>query len=136
MGEGDAGVHITLREIYDSIQDIGQDVKSLESRLAAIEKQGEDIKTLKAEQRSMDKQLTVALDIAKDAKTLAEKHDGAISWLQRAVIGAFITAAITATVGLAFVLIQNAIIPDNTSNTKIEKQVPAGDESSSAGATK
>ena len=93
--EQGGGVNISLREIYDTIQEVRNDVKGLGPQIQKLE--GDAAKGVEA------------LDIAKEAFKLASKHDDGFKWLWRTAIGSIVTALMAALVGLMVLGIQLGI---------------------------
>lgn len=115
-----ASVTISLREIYDSIQDVRNEVKGIGPRLTQLEKDA--AKGVEAH------------DIASKANEIATKHEDGLKWLWRTVIGAFITGIVAAIIGFmvlaAQLSIQNqikAVVPQNQS-TSTQQQTQGGNK--------
>ena len=89
------GITITLREIYDSVQEVGAGVRKLDERITKLEertKQTED----------MDDRSRRALQAATEAKDKADKLEQNQAWVVRTLVGALITGV----VGVLFYLAQ------------------------------
>lgn len=89
----DSGINISLREIYDTLQEVSSDVKDLKPQLTSLEKrveQGEE-----------------ALPIATEALKIASKHDNSFKWLWRTVMAAFIVSMMGLFFALASTLVQS-----------------------------
>lgn len=119
-------MNISFREIYDSLQVIGSDVKELQVQVRSIEKQGEEIKELQKQVDSIE-------DKADKALELATKHDTNIGWLWKTIIGACITALVGGAITLFFLLLQNQLTPVPANKTEIT--VPADDAKTSSSST-
>lgn len=102
------GVMITLREIYDSVQGVGDSLERMEGKLLHLEEKS--LLAVKADERSQD-----ALNIAKEAYRLAKESNEAIEsyqqskdeqkqWYSRTVIAAVIPYIISAILGLLYIL--------------------------------
>lgn len=91
MGEGAGGVQISMREIYDTMQEIKNEVKSISPAITQLQKDA---------QKGVE-----AHDKASKALELAVKHDNAFKWIWRAVG----LAIITALVGWVLLMIQMGI---------------------------
>lgn len=105
------GVQITLREIYDTLQTVGTDVKSIQSRMSTIDEHEREIHRLKEDMNNVE-------DMAKSAFELASRHEGNISWLWRTVLGTALTAIIGGLITAFFVVVQNSIADDDKSHKK------------------
>jgi methyl-accepting chemotaxis protein len=81
------GVTIGWREIYDSLQTVASDVRSLKEQFARLEDLSSDLK--ETDERSRE-----ALEIAKKADDKADELEKRLSWLSRTIVGALITAGI------------------------------------------
>lgn len=82
MSEHKSGVNISLREIYDTMQEIRNEVKGIGPILSQVEKDAQ-----KGAQ---------AYTMAEKALNLAEKHEDGLKWLWRTVGAAFLTALVGA----------------------------------------
>jgi len=102
------GVVITLREIYDSVQGVGDSLERMEGKLLHLEEK--TLLAVKADERSQN-----ALDMAKEAYRLAEESNEAIEsyqqskedqkqWYSRTIIAAVIPYIISAIIGLLYIL--------------------------------
>lgn len=92
---GDNGVNIPLREIYDKLQEVAADVKSIKPQLDNITDRLQDGEE--------------ALPIAKEALKLAESHDNSMKWLWRTSIAAVISGVMSIAVGVSVALIQTVV---------------------------
>lgn len=86
------GVTISLREIYDTIQEVKNEVKGIAPRMQQIEKDAAHG--------------VEALELAKEAHRLAAKHEDSVKWLWRAVATAVITGLVGAIISGMVLTIQ------------------------------
>lgn len=91
----DSGINISLREIFDTLQEVATDVKELKPQLTSLEKRVE--------------QGEAALPIAEEANRLARKHENSFKWLWRTVLTALVVSAIGMLFALASTLVQSYI---------------------------
>ncbi|AYJ75627.1 tail fiber protein [Bacillus phage BSTP8] len=126
MAERDAngGVHITLREIYDSVQNVDKSVRELQNRFEDVREQGEEIKQLKLELQAQTEKIQTTTTIANEAHAMSTKHDNNISWLWKTMVAAFLTAFITGIVGITVSVVKSSIEPKPST----EINVPANDK--------
>lgn len=87
-----SGVNISLREIYDTIQEVKNDVKGFGPMLEQVRK--DSAKGVEA------------YDIAKQAFVLANKHEDGLKWVWRTVAGAFLTGIVGAIIGYMIISAQ------------------------------
>lgn len=83
------GVTITLREIYDSVQEVAAGVRRLDERITRLEE-----KTRETDE--VDERSRKALQTAETALEEVNELKANQTWLWRTVIGALITGAIAA----------------------------------------
>lgn len=83
------GVTITLREIYDSVQEVAAGVRRLDERITRLEE-----KTRETDE--VDERSRKALQTAEAAMEEVKELKANQIWLWRTVIGALITGAIAA----------------------------------------
>ncbi|AUS07427.1 hypothetical protein C1X05_00170 [Laceyella sacchari] len=93
MQEKDAGFFISVKEMYESIQDIGNEFRTTSqqilTRLSVMESKLEGVG--QTEERARE-----ALYKADEAYNIAQKVESQQVWLWRVVIGALVTGAIMA----------------------------------------
>ncbi len=92
----DPGVTITLREIFDSVQEVGAGVRKLDERITKLEertKQTEDT----------DERSRKALQTANEAKEKVDHLEQNQAWVVRTLIGALIAGA----VGVLFFFVEH-----------------------------
>lgn len=85
----DPGVTITLREIYDLVQEVAQGVRRLDDRITRIEEKTREVD-------AVDERSRQALQAAQEALKGVQEIEENQAWLWRTVIGALITSAIAA----------------------------------------
>jgi hypothetical protein len=107
MAQEQPGVNISLREIYDIVQEVKNDVKGIAPRMQQMEK---------------DVALGVeAHDTAKEALRLASKHEDSFKWFWRALGAAFIVAIVGAVVSFMVLAIQLSV-QNQVNNLEVPKQ--------------
>lgn len=95
MAGSQNGVNISLREIYDTLQEVKNEVKGIASKMNQVE--------------SDAAKGVEALQIAKEAYALAHKHEDGFRWLWRSIAAAFITGLIGAIIAFIVLSIQLGI---------------------------
>jgi hypothetical protein len=95
MSNAQSGVNISLREIYDTLQEVKNEVKGIASKMNQVE--------------SDAAKGVEALQIAKEAKALAQKHEDGFKWLWRAIGAALITGLVGAFIAFLVLAIQLGI---------------------------
>jgi hypothetical protein len=93
---GENGVKVSFREIYDATQDIAQDVREISVQLKMMEKELKDFRA--AKKRSEE-----AYEKANEALLTARNMQEEYKWFKRKIIGALLTTIIT---GIAWALMQ------------------------------
>lgn len=111
-----ASVTISLREIYDSIQDVRNEVKGIGPRLTQLEKDA--TKGVEAH------------ELASKAHEIATKHEDGLKWLWRTVAAALITGLIAAFLGFMSFAVQLGI------NKQVQDQIPTQQQSPNAAVEK
>lgn len=95
MAEIQNGVNISLREIYDTLQEVNNEVKGIASKMSQVE--------------SDVAKGVEALQIAKEAYALAVKHEDGLKWLWRSIAAAFITGIVGAIIAFMVLAIQLSV---------------------------
>ena len=90
----DPGITITLREIYDSVQEVAAGVRRLNERINRLED-----KTKESDE--VDERSRLALMIAQEANNRVDKLEQNLTWVVRLIIGAVVTSGIGALFYLA-----------------------------------
>lgn len=93
---GENGVTITLREIYDSVQEVAAGVRRLDERITRLEE-----KTRETDE--VDERSRKALQTAEAALEEVKELKAGQTWLWRTIAGALITGAI----GALFYFVRN-----------------------------
>lgn len=83
------GVTITLREIYDSVQEVAAGVRRLDERITRLEEKTRETDEVDERSRKALQTAEAALEEVKELKANQ-------TWLWRTVFGAIITGAIAA----------------------------------------
>jgi hypothetical protein len=104
VAEQESGVRISLREIYDTMQEVKNEVKGIAPLMKQIEKDAA--------------QGVEALDIAREAQKLAQKHEDGLKWLWRAVGAALITGLVGAIIAFMVLAVQLSV------QNEIKKGIP------------
>jgi methyl-accepting chemotaxis protein len=86
---GEQGVTITLREIYDSVQEVAAGVRQLNERVERLEEKGK-------EADEVDERSRKALQLAESAIQRVQELEESKNWIVKSAIGALITGAIGA----------------------------------------
>jgi len=109
----DPGIMITMREIYDSLQDVSSSIKGVESRLQGLEESHKNQVDLRKEiaedLKIVDERSRDALDKSDDALKMTNEQAEKSKWLWRATVSAFIMASMTLVVGIMFLGLQMAV---------------------------
>ncbi|KOO48182.1 hypothetical protein [Priestia koreensis] len=106
MEKQTTGVVITLREIYDSVQNVGDSLKRMEEKLVHLEEKS--LRAVKADESSRE-----ALNISREAYKLAKESSEAIQsyersrnqqrqWFIRTLIAAVIPYVVSCAIGLFY----------------------------------
>lgn len=95
MAEAQNGVNISLREIYNTLQEVNNEVKGIASKMNQVE--NDAAKGVEA------------LQIAKEAYALAVKHEDGFKWLWRSIAAAFITGIVGAIIAFMVLAIQLSV---------------------------
>lgn len=109
MTEVQNGVNISLREIYDTLQEVKNEVKWIASKMNQVE--------------SDAAKGVEALQIAKEAYALAHKHEDGFRWLWRSIAAAFITGLVGAIIAFMVLAIQLGI--QNQVKVTVPTQTPS-----------
>lgn len=109
MTEAQNGVNISLREIYDTLQEVKNEVKWIASKMNQVE--------------SDAAKGVEALQIAKEAYALAHKHEDGFRWLWRSIAAAFITGLVGAIIAFMVLAIQLGI--QNQVKVTVPTQTPS-----------
>ena len=114
MANTQSGVNISLREIYDTLQEVNYEVKGIASKMTQLE--------------SDVAKGVEALQIAKEAHALAQKHEDGFKWLWRSIAAAFITGVVGAIIAFMVLAIQlsvrNQVNAVNSPSTGIQQEEP------------
>lgn len=115
MAESQNGVNISLREIYDTLQEVKNEVKGIASKMNQVE--SDAVKGVEA------------LQIAKEAHALATKHEDGFKWLWRSIAAAFITGVVGAIIAFMVLAIQlgirNQVNTVNNPSMSIQQEAPS-----------
>lgn len=119
MAELQNGVNISLREIYDTLQEVKNEVKGISSKMNQVE--DDAIKGVEA------------LQIAREAHALATKHEDGFKWLWRSIAAAFITGIISAIIAFMVLSIQlgirSQVTTINNPSTNAQQEMSSGHNS-------
>ena len=124
MAEQDQGVKISLREIYDTLQEVSVDIKNLGARMDYFEKEAEKIAQMREELNTTKETANEALSRVVTLEKDRAKND----WITKAILGTVITVVVTAILGFVFMAIVNALRIELQrpvqieGNTQIEQQ--------------
>lgn len=112
------GVNISLREIYDTLQEVNNEVKGIAAKINQVE--------------SDAAKGVEALQIAKEVYALVHKHEDGFRWLWRSIAAAFITGVVGAIIAFMVLAIQlsvrNQVNTVNSPSTSIQQEAPVNKE--------
>lgn len=122
--EQDQGVKISLREIYDTLQEVSVDIKNLGARMDYFEKEAEKIAQMREELNTTRETANEALSRVVTLEKDRAKND----WITKAILGTVITVVVTAVLGFMLTAIVNTLRIELQrpvkidGNTQIEQQ--------------
>lgn len=101
----DNGVTISLREIYDTLQEVSDGIKDLNSRIDQFEQEAAKIAQMREELNTTRETANEALSRVITLEKDRAKND----WITKAILGTVITVVVTAVLGFMLTAIVNTL---------------------------
>lgn len=112
----DNGVTISLREIYDTLQEVSDGIKDLNSRIDQFEQEAAKIAQMREELNTTRETANEALSRVITLEKDRAKND----WITKAILGTVITVVVTAILGFMLTAIVNTLRIELQRPVKIE----------------